>query len=183
MELISLTCNNCGAPLEIPESMEFVTCDHCDSKLKVLKKDNALYTEVLEEINERLDEISGDVEIIKLEKALAKLELNWADEERQYNKHNRRRRMSPKKSISLGMLAIVAGIGLTIVILNMAASQLMLLIIIPVSLAIYGVFLIFRAFRPEQVNEEYESALRKYIKRKLTLEKKITKLRSDDHDS
>ncbi len=48
MELLSLTCGHCGAPLEVPEETRYVTCGYCSSKLEVHRSGGAIYTEVLE---------------------------------------------------------------------------------------------------------------------------------------
>ena len=48
MELISVSCNHCGAPLEVPPGANYVTCAHCGSRLAVKRTGSAVYTELLE---------------------------------------------------------------------------------------------------------------------------------------
>ncbi len=52
MRVISLTCDKCRAPLEIPAKTEFVTCTYCSSRLAVQRSGNAVDTEVLESANQ-----------------------------------------------------------------------------------------------------------------------------------
>ena len=33
MRLVSLNCNQCGAPLEVPEKVQFLTCGYCSARL------------------------------------------------------------------------------------------------------------------------------------------------------
>ena len=60
MELETLSCNNCGAPLEVPPGANFVTCAHCGSRLAIKRTDNASYTEVLDQIGQRTERMSED---------------------------------------------------------------------------------------------------------------------------
>ncbi len=80
VELISLSCNHCGAPIDVPKVSKFVTCEHCNSRLKIQSSGSATYTEVLEvieEIKERNDEIAEDLEIIKTQNEIERLDRDW----------------------------------------------------------------------------------------------------------
>ena len=35
MKLFSLNCNKCGAPLDVPGKVRFLTCQYCSAKLSV----------------------------------------------------------------------------------------------------------------------------------------------------
>jgi hypothetical protein len=48
MTALTLTCNQCGASLEVPEETRFLTCTACSYRLEVHRSDDAAYTEVLE---------------------------------------------------------------------------------------------------------------------------------------
>lgn len=47
MTLLSVSCNHCGAPLQITEETKFVTCLHCDHQLAVKHSDSAIFTGVI----------------------------------------------------------------------------------------------------------------------------------------
>jgi DNA-directed RNA polymerase subunit RPC12/RpoP len=64
MELISLSCNNCGAPLEAPESAKYLTCAFCGSRLSVQRTGSAYYTNVMEQIAENTAQTAKAVEAL-----------------------------------------------------------------------------------------------------------------------
>ena len=70
MTAISLTCNQCGESLEVPEETRFLTCTACSSQLEVHRSGTTAYTEVLEA-----------TETAKLELELEKLKAEWMKEE------------------------------------------------------------------------------------------------------
>jgi DNA-directed RNA polymerase subunit RPC12/RpoP len=47
MQLESITCNHCGAPLDVPDAANFVKCNHCDSRLAIKRTQSTTYTEEL----------------------------------------------------------------------------------------------------------------------------------------
>lgn len=77
LQVLSVTCNHCGAPLEVPPSARFVTCRYCNSRLAVHQSGGAAYTEVLEQIDARTQQIASDVETIKLQNELEQLDREW----------------------------------------------------------------------------------------------------------
>ena len=122
MQLLSVTCNHCGAPLEVPESAKFVTCTHCSSRLAVQRSGGAAYTEVLEALEQRTEQIAGDVETLKLQSELDRLDREWMLERDQYmvqDKHGRRH--FPGKAGSI--LVMVLMIGFTILWMAIAAAS------------------------------------------------------------
>ena len=57
MELINLSCNKCGAPLEAASNANYLTCGYCRSRLAVHKGTSAYFTEVLDQIEINTSEI------------------------------------------------------------------------------------------------------------------------------
>jgi LSD1 subclass zinc finger protein len=64
MEMLSMSCNKCGAPLEVPTGTNFVTCAFCKASLAIRTSGNAAYTEVLANIDRKTDEILEHVEAL-----------------------------------------------------------------------------------------------------------------------
>src|SRR4051794_28642632 len=62
IELESLSCSHCGAPIEVPAGTEYVTCAHCGSRLLVRHNDTASYTERLDRIGTDTSHISHDID-------------------------------------------------------------------------------------------------------------------------
>ncbi|MGA7733434.1 MAG: hypothetical protein WCD37_19400 [Chloroflexia bacterium] len=84
MELETVACNNCGAPLHISEGTNFVTCGHCGSQLAVRRNESALYTERLEKLEGRTDTIADELRRLKMQQELNQLDDDWASEKEGY---------------------------------------------------------------------------------------------------
>jgi len=76
-ELITVRCNHCGAPLEVAAGARFVTCAHCGAQLEVHRTDSAIYTEVLDQINQRTERMERDLDEIKRQNAIEQLDREW----------------------------------------------------------------------------------------------------------
>ena len=77
MKLIDLTCNHCGAPLEVPAKTRFLSCTYCQSRLAVRTSGGAAYTEVLDDIASNTDRMADDLEAIRTEKEIERLDREW----------------------------------------------------------------------------------------------------------
>ncbi|MEQ8819095.1 MAG: hypothetical protein RLY93_02545 [Sumerlaeia bacterium] len=77
MKTLHLTCNHCGAPLDVAENANFVTCGHCGSRLKVERTESSYSTSVLESIDRRTQDIQEDLEKIRLHHELERLDREW----------------------------------------------------------------------------------------------------------
>ena len=74
---LSVQCNHCGGPLEVQVETRFVTCAFCGSSLELIRSGNALYTEVLDRIEQRAQRIEADVDELRRHAALAQLDRDW----------------------------------------------------------------------------------------------------------
>lgn len=77
MKLIPLTCNHCGAPLEVPRKARFATCEYCSSRLAVHHEGSAWTTEVVESIEKNTRDIAEDVDAIRLQNDIERLDREW----------------------------------------------------------------------------------------------------------
>ncbi len=84
MNIRALTCGHCGAPLDVPTGMSFLTCGHCGSRLKVVHTGNAVYTEVLEQISSHTRVMAGNLELLRLQNELERLDREWLIEREKY---------------------------------------------------------------------------------------------------
>ena len=74
---VALTCNNCGASLDVPEQIQFVTCDHCNARLRIERSDGAVFTQVLEavaRVEKQTSANAANVRVIELERELEKID-------------------------------------------------------------------------------------------------------------
>ncbi len=91
MKLIRLTCGNCGAPIEVRKHARLVVCPFCDTHLKVIRSDGAIYAIMADVISksareldvsaERLDgaasDLQNNVNVLRAENAIMELDEEW----------------------------------------------------------------------------------------------------------
>jgi hypothetical protein len=77
MNVINLTCNHCGAPLEVAEQTKFATCRFCSSRLAIEHSESAFYTRVLEALENHTTALSQDLETIKIQNEIERLDREW----------------------------------------------------------------------------------------------------------
>src|SRR4051794_6976316 len=74
----TVACNHCGAPLQVGPTTRFVTCTYCGAKLEVHRTATSMYTEVLEQIDQRTAKMAQDLEYIKRQGEIDRLDRDWA---------------------------------------------------------------------------------------------------------
>ncbi len=85
VETISVNCNHCGAPLRVANRTRFATCTYCKSSLEIHVNGGAAYTEVLERIDARTEQIAQGVEELKLREKLVQLDREWGMAQQRYH--------------------------------------------------------------------------------------------------
>jgi hypothetical protein len=81
--LHSVRCNNCGAPLQIPEAARFVTCQHCKADLQVEQNADVVYTKVIEKLAQHIVETQSQLERIEAQQSLDRLDREWESKRRE----------------------------------------------------------------------------------------------------
>jgi DNA-directed RNA polymerase subunit RPC12/RpoP len=84
MQLESLSCNNCGAPVDVPQRANFITCAHCGSRLAVRRTETAHYTEVLDRLQAHAYRVDRDLQYLRTQNELLLLDQAWEEESKQY---------------------------------------------------------------------------------------------------
>ncbi|MEN6496033.1 MAG: hypothetical protein ABFD16_17260 [Thermoguttaceae bacterium] len=84
METLNVSCNQCGAPLEVPRGTRFLTCNYCSARLEVHQSESASYTSVLEAIQEQTARMAQELGAIRLQNELEQLDRQWTIERTQY---------------------------------------------------------------------------------------------------
>ena len=115
--LIALSCNHCGAPLEVPGDTRFLTCGHCSSRLEVQRSGDAVFTKVLEALDQRTTALAKDVEILKLQNNLERLDREWATESQSYMSRSKNGVLSEPTVEGTGFqlfIIILIGLGLVV---------------------------------------------------------------------
>lgn len=113
MKLLAVTCDHCGAPLEVPVRTRYVTCAYCDTRLQVHQTRSAAYTEVLETVARRTEEIADRVERIELQNQLERLDREWTMHREQYMTRGKDGRLSvPNRFAGVAIAVFAGGFGL-----------------------------------------------------------------------
>lgn len=84
MNIVTLRCNECGAPLEVAEGARYVTCTHCNSQLSIQRTSSAVFTEKLDQISAKTDAMADNLDIIRIQNDIAMLDREWAAERETY---------------------------------------------------------------------------------------------------
>ncbi len=114
-ELQTLNCGNCGAPLEIPTSVNYVTCRFCHSQLHVQRTESVVFTEVIQSLQQETSRLSEATEVLKLKHSLLELEQNWEQKLHSLAVQGKPafiQRPNRNLAILLGILITIAGIFL-----------------------------------------------------------------------
>lgn len=77
MKLLTLSCQHCGAPLEVPAKLKHLTCQFCGTRLQVQKTGSAAYTETLGEVAENVAKVAATTEQLRIEQEIARLDREW----------------------------------------------------------------------------------------------------------
>jgi hypothetical protein len=79
-----LRCNNCSAPLQVPSTANFVTCNHCHAQLAVRREATTSYTEALEQVSRQTEALTEQVKYLTYQNELAALDRQWETERQRY---------------------------------------------------------------------------------------------------
>ena len=76
-QAISVRCQHCGAPLQISDTLRFVTCAYCHTELEIVRDASTIHTEILSKIEASTDAMAGRLEVIEIQNELARLDHDW----------------------------------------------------------------------------------------------------------
>ena len=109
MKIVSLNCNNCGAPLEASRKARFVTCTFCDARLEIKDEGAATWTEEFEELR-------SDVRDLQRNSELEQLDREWRRTRRRYRSRTRRGHIAiPTKTDAFPQLIFLTIIALILI--------------------------------------------------------------------
>lgn len=171
VRLITLNCNECGAPLEVPDKTRFVTCGHCSSRLEIHQSGNAYYGEVLERLEQKTEHIADEVETLRIQNELERVDREWTiDRERYQMRGEHGHLYVPTKAGSIigGVLILAFGGFWTVTAASMGA---------PFFFPLFGVAFIilgiFQAVRGLSKAEEYTRRRQKYQRDRRAISKRL----------
>jgi hypothetical protein len=74
MEMVSVSCNSCGAPLKVGAQVRYVTCQFCNTQLEIKRSDSSIFTEQINRVADNTAQMAQDLEAIKLKNEIQMLD-------------------------------------------------------------------------------------------------------------
>ena len=117
MQLETLSCNNCGGPLEVPESANYVACNHCGARLVVKRTASTTYTEQLEKIESKQEEMLEKLQRLERANRIASIDRAWERQKQGFMVKDKYGNLhEPSELGVIAMLAVaVFGVGFIVV--------------------------------------------------------------------
>jgi LSD1 subclass zinc finger protein len=171
MEMTKVSCNGCGAALQVPEGARFVTCRYCNASLEIKRTESAVYTETLERIDQRTAAMAEDLDAIRQGQEMERLDREWALRRAGFMRLSKDG-TEREPSVAAGVLSIVIGggfglfwtvmaFGITSRGMGMGAPGPVMIfplfgVLFIAGAVVMGLMTISRALRLQQAQREYE---------------------------
>lgn len=76
-QALSVRCQNCGSPLQVGDSIRFITCGYCHTELQVVRDASTVHTEVLGRIEQNTQTAVSQLKVIEIQNDLDLLDREW----------------------------------------------------------------------------------------------------------
>lgn len=176
MKLEEVACNNCGAPLEVAETAKYVTCQHCDTRLAITRTDHARFTESLDELRERTDQLSEQVESLTKQNDVEALDREWEQEKLNFmvtDKHGNTSLPTKTGSVIGGLVVAAFGTFWTIMAFSITSrSPFGAAKIFPLFGLIFIAFGVGMSVVSHKKAGEYERAYERYRRKRMELQER-----------
>ncbi|MEZ6067649.1 MAG: hypothetical protein R3B90_18505 [Planctomycetaceae bacterium] len=109
----SLTCNSCGAGLQIPEGARYVRCNHCGGQLAIRRDASVAYTELIEQVAVQTEKLTDQVAMLTYQNEINRIDQDWARERDSLmirDKHGNKHQPSQFTAIIGAVIAGVMGL-------------------------------------------------------------------------
>jgi hypothetical protein len=173
MKITKVCCQGCGASLDVDESIRYVTCNHCGSRLEVVHDPSITHTRVLEEIQRTTDHLAEEVKMLKLQNEVAQLDREWSNYRESMLSRSKDGNVSePSTAGSLfgGLVALVGGGAWTVFATSKGA---------PIFFTIFGIGVVaiglFGAISGLSKASEFNHMRDRYEKRRHALLRQLDK--------
>lgn len=107
MKVITLSCNQCGAPLEVSKRAQYVTCNFCTARLQIKHEDGSSWTEEVEELR-------SEVKNLKTREAVREYDQRWVEARKQYMNRNKKGEYSAPSKFEATLIFLFFSIPLSI---------------------------------------------------------------------
>jgi DNA-directed RNA polymerase subunit RPC12/RpoP len=177
MEIQSVRCNHCGAPLEVGVETRFVTCQFCNSQLEVKRTESTVFTEEIAKITQNTERMAGSLEVLELQNDLERLDREWiASNPVSFDKDGRPIRQTGSGAAAIGLaFAIIFAVlcfGMARSVSTMGAPGFFALV--PVGM---GIFAIIAGIMGIGKANDYETRRNFYEQRRAEMVKRLDSMR------
>jgi hypothetical protein len=175
MQLESLICNSCGAPLEVPLSAQYVTCVHCSTQLQIRRTGSVTCTEQLADLTEKTEELSERIDNLATDSKRSEIDSKWQIERESFmvkDGHGNSHIPTKGSSVASGIMVTVFGVfwvGMAIAITSSAPSSgpfAAAKVIFPAFGVLFIGFGIYTSRSNFEKAEKYKRAERRYHQRR-----------------
>lgn len=170
MKVTKVCCQGCGADLQIDESVRYVTCNYCHTRLEVVHDETVTHTRLLDKIERTTDRMANNLKVIELQNDLERLDREWEHQRSSLMVRGKDGHVSVPSSvgsIAAGVLAIGIGIVWIIFTSSMhAPSFIPLFGLLIMGFAVFGMVSgTNKASAFQSGRERYEAERRNLISR------------------
>lgn len=174
MEILSLSCQHCGAPLDVPESAKYITCRFCNARLEVKHQGDVAFTEQLGEIERKTDQLIDEVSRLKLQNELARIDREW-DAERESLMVSGK---DGHRSVPSQAGSIVAGLIFATFWIIATSTTPAAPLFVPIGFLVIGVVL-FTGIQGFQKADQYQTAKKQYERSRTELLAELSNVEAD----
>ena len=171
MELESLNCGHCGAPLQVPRTANYVKCNHCGSQLAVRRSASATFTESVDKLTETTEGLAEQVSKLTRQNEMEALDRRWAQQQATFmisDKHGRQHLPTSGAAVFGGVAVTVFGCIWTAMALGITSSApshgpfIIAKFAFPAFGVVFVICGIVASVRAHQKAKEYQDAARRY---------------------
>jgi len=123
MKVTTVSCQGCGKPIRLEGVLRYVTCATCRSLLEVVQTESEVHTILVDDRSGQTDmSVAKQLEIVRLEKELYRIEFVWNQKRRSMmilNRYGGEREPSSPGAWFTGILSVVMAI---VVLMGMIGS-------------------------------------------------------------
>lgn len=113
MQTETVTCGGCGAPLTIPENVEYVSCKFCHAQLHVQRNQSVVFTEVMKSLQQQTERLADNTEVLRIQNEIALLDREWEQQSAGLMVHGKHGSVSvPDKTSTVLVGIFVVAFGL-----------------------------------------------------------------------
>ena len=129
MDLITLSCQQCGAPLEIPTGLSHITCGHCGAALVVRQHGAVFFTEKIESLERHTSKMQSEIEQLRWDRALDQFEQSWREKRSSDT-------LPEKDDYILPMVRAIALVIISLGLLPLSGAGWIILMALPLAVAV-----------------------------------------------